>query len=130
MNNQWSHHIDLFEQQGYKPPLTFPKINLGENYNNKLASTHSFQVLLPESNLYQVGETYEIQVKGKTFLYAICEAISVYPFSRISSFVSRIDRGMKLEEYQRQLQFEFRHLGSAENLKFYFMNMVIVKNKP
>ena len=130
MNNQWSHNIDLFEQQGYKPPMTFPKINLGENYNNKLASTHSFQVLLPESNLYQVGETYEIQVKGKTFLYAICEAITVYPFSRISSFVSRIDRGMKLEEYQRQLQFECRHLGNVENLKFYFMNMVIVKNKP
>ena len=87
-------------------------------------------MLLPELNLYQVGETYEIQVKGKTFLYAICEAITVYPFSRISSFVSRIDRGMKLEEYQRQLQFEYRHLGSVENLQFVFMSMVIVKNKP
>lgn len=133
MKKDWKQTINLFETPAEgsspKPETVHRIIDLEKNYNNKLSSEFSFMILLPESDLWEVHKRYEIRLRGKFMHLVYCDSKALYPFDKISTYVSHIDRGMPVADYKKQLKTEFKKHGEVEKMTFALLLLVIVKDK-
>lgn len=132
MKTNWNDSQGLFEShvaRKEKPVVpNYPIVKLDKNYNNKLAATYCFFHLVVDSEFYQVGKTYEIQVLNKRILDATIEQKIIYPYHKLTDTVARIDRGVTLQEYLKQMNEEQRG-RDLTLLKFALIVFLILPNK-
>ncbi len=67
-------------------------INFSYNWNNKLAGRF-FTTLRLNNPKYQVGKTYQIQLKGKDLCIAQCADFKILMLKDINSYIAGLDTG-------------------------------------